>query len=495
MARLPQSDDIRKVRQGGATPGWRVGTDLGIGQVGQAANDQARAISGLGTSLQRAADSFEEQRLRNEAFDAKRMLLDFEQRARTEFEELKTKGPEAWKARYAEIANEFVGEDDSNLPRSQIDQIGLRLKEIEYGYGNQVVQATKAAADERRIFDLESGLQAALEATYGSPDEALMFRDDGLALIDAAPISARQKAKLKRTFREQVDQYAFSKRLEEATTPDQIDAVLADLDLETPGPKRYPGLQLDTRLRLRDSAEAQKRALFDAADRAEREAEKARAEQSAQMFAEIERRVLAGRFDEFDLVAYRDALETREQIKLERLLRRDDATVSDRRRTVDLTRRIGEASTAQLGEIEAQIEEMFIAGTIPGGSYSRLRREIENKRNGGEFGSLFGVPPRDEDELAAQEAGYNRAAEVRATNPGAKPSELRQAAQQGRQDARQTKLQTLPELPGGVRPKTPQDVAAALADLEDRIAAGTLSEAELVELLPTIAKYKRLVGE
>ncbi len=199
MAKLPSALDLgdREMQRSGAV---RVPTlDYSpLEQVGR------RLEEGL-TAVARADAEVDD-------YETRRRLVDFKLRSEMELEAASRNMPvgaegysQAWEKRYKQLASEFVGKDDANIPRSQRQKIGLALQQNHALLQERAMRTEMAEKERRSVEKLEETAGAIKSKVETDPSYAGQAYEELAWLAANQPhLTPARREAARRTFAKEV---------------------------------------------------------------------------------------------------------------------------------------------------------------------------------------------------------------------------------------------------------------------------------------------------
>lgn len=216
--RLPDAQSLDWKVAPANSPAVRVGAIDTSSQVtaARSVGEGLRAISG---GLDAAAAQQDE----INDFDTRKRLLDFRLDTEMKLEEYKrTMQPgaagfaEGWQKTYEANARQFFGKQGANISPEQRQKVDLALVQHGKALSERAQRTEMAERDRFHTEGLATSLNRVVDAVQANPDNLDSHREEGSKLIDLAPISPAQKAKVREQFQRNSAETAFKERVARA---------------------------------------------------------------------------------------------------------------------------------------------------------------------------------------------------------------------------------------------------------------------------------------
>lgn len=207
MAILPSAVDLKRRPAPSDTPNIRV-APIDYSPEAAAGKAIGEGVSTIGAGVRAMLDANAEV----DDYETRKKLLDFKLKTEMEHENFKRTMPagggdfaRSWDERYKEMAREFVGEGDANIPQSQRAKVGLHLKQHEVMLSERAQRAELAERDKATIEGLETTLGRTRDQVQVQPDQREKWLQEGHALIDGSALPTADKYRLRQKFTKEID--------------------------------------------------------------------------------------------------------------------------------------------------------------------------------------------------------------------------------------------------------------------------------------------------
>ena len=201
-AKLPSAVDLQRRPAQSATPAISV-QQIDYGPAAKAAGAAGDALKSVGAAVGAFAAADE----KTQEYDVNRRMLDFKLDSEMAFEQHRREGGDAasWQSKYQDMAAQFVGPKDANIPMRMRGLVGNRLKQHEVLLSERAQRDDLAEQDAQGRADLESTMGKVADAAYRDPGRLESVREEARALIDQSPLPPRIKAEYHRKVAQHVE--------------------------------------------------------------------------------------------------------------------------------------------------------------------------------------------------------------------------------------------------------------------------------------------------